>query len=107
MSAISGIFSATIIQRNPQDTSERSYPHRRPMSRPRRRLPELNPAVRKVGDARQLGDPLGDLACAQPSDPLDAELLDVERGERGPVRPRAAQQLALDPATGMRPEVTD
>ena len=41
------------------------------------------------------------------SHPLDPERLDVERGERGAVGHRAAQQLVVDVAVGMGGDVAD
>ena len=59
-----------------------------------------------MGDALELRDPLGDLLAGQSRDPLDAEFLDIEGRQRRAVRHRAAQQVVLQRAFGMRRDVT-
>src|SRR5258707_1265263 len=101
MSPISGIFRASISQTNPQVTSRPMLPLLAAAVTGEDRTAAALPAK---GDralvedrhAAELRNPLGDLVARQPRDPLDAELLDVERCERGAVGHGLDQDLVAD-----------
>jgi hypothetical protein len=54
---------------------------------------ELDGGVLEGGDVAEAVDPRVDLGRREPGDPVGAELLDVERGQRRPVRHRLSQHV--------------
>src|SRR4051794_15533867 len=97
MRAANGNFSASISHRNPHVTGARCYPDSGRMSLPMPGLvPERGWLLDEPGDPAELGHAFGDLFAAQPGHALDAELLHVERGKRGPVGHGPGQNVVLE-----------